>query len=294
MLSVLLEGESLFNDASSIVLFEIFLHLSTAPADGKHPPASLSSQWWNIAKQICWLSLSGAAMGLAVGVVTRLLFKYLHKRHVPPNVEVAATLAGAYGAYLCTEYYVGGSGVIAVVVYGLYGASSYLYGLSSKGRRLGSFFAFWDIASFTINGMVFFFVGCSAMNFFLSLSHTIFQSGSPSGLWTTLTALPVILIAMFGLRWALISIEAPLLSIMGHGLSWQEVLFSTVGGLRGGLALILAQTVIAGHHSVTSPQLKVRNVAGETDAGVECGSRCMPQLTAVSRWSYLHRVWCKV
>lgn len=62
---------------------------------------------------------------------------------------------------------------------------------------------------------------------------------------------------MFGLRWALISIEAPLLSIMGHGLTWQEVLFSTAGGLRGGLALILAQTVIAGHHSVTDPQLKV-------------------------------------
>jgi hypothetical protein len=35
----------------------------------------------------------------------------------------------------CAEYYVHGSGVIGVVVYGLYGASSYLYGFSSKGMR---------------------------------------------------------------------------------------------------------------------------------------------------------------
>lgn len=37
----------------------------------------------------------------------------------------------------------------------------------------------------------------------------------------------------------------------------QEVLFSTVGGLRGGLALILAQTVLAGHSSTQSEELKV-------------------------------------
>lgn len=63
---------------------------------------------------------------------------------------------------------------------------------------------------------------------------------------------------MFGLRWALITLEAPVLSLVGHGLTWQEVLFSTLGGLRGGLALILAQTVIANQGQVTHPGLKVR------------------------------------
>lgn len=37
----------------------------------------------------------------------------------------------------------------------------------------------------------------------------------------------------------------------------QEVLFSTVGGLRGGLALILVQTVVAAHTATPDPRLKV-------------------------------------
>lgn len=60
-----------------------------------------------------------------------------------------------------------GSGVIAVVVYGLYGASSFLWGFSAKGMRQQSFFRFWDVISFVTNGMVFFFVGTSVMNFLL-------------------------------------------------------------------------------------------------------------------------------
>jgi hypothetical protein len=37
----------------------------------------------------------------------------------------------------------------------------------------------------------------------------------------------------------------------------QETVFSTVGGLRGGLALILVQTVVAAHSSTDTSQLKV-------------------------------------
>jgi len=54
-----------------------------------------------------------------------------------------------------------------VVVYGLYGASTYLYGFSSKGLRTGAFFKFLDVLSFMLNGMVFFYVGSSIVNFFI-------------------------------------------------------------------------------------------------------------------------------
>lgn len=57
--------------------------------------------------------------------------------------------------------------MIAVVVYGLYGAATYQYGLSSKGLRTGSFFKFFDVLSFMLNAMVFFYVGSSISNFFL-------------------------------------------------------------------------------------------------------------------------------
>lgn len=67
MLSVLLEGESLFNDASSIVLFEIFLHLGMSSSGDE---ASLRRSMWHIVKLIGWLAASGSLAGLLMGFLT--------------------------------------------------------------------------------------------------------------------------------------------------------------------------------------------------------------------------------
>lgn len=81
--------------------------------------------------------------------------------HSPPSTPPQ------HNTTLPPEYYVRGSGVIAVVVYGLYGTASYCYSLSSKGVRSGSLFKFLDVLSFILNAMVFFYVGSSIVNFFL-------------------------------------------------------------------------------------------------------------------------------
>jgi hypothetical protein len=47
--------------------------------------------------------------GPVVYCVRRLLFKVLHKRHVPTHVEVATVLAGAYTVYLGTGVCGGGA-----------------------------------------------------------------------------------------------------------------------------------------------------------------------------------------
>eukprot|EP00879_Flechtneria_rotunda_P032086 GHRR01035238.1.p1 GENE.GHRR01035238.1~~GHRR01035238.1.p1 ORF type:complete len:281 (+),score=79.07 GHRR01035238.1:449-1291(+) len=192
-----------------------------------------------------------------MGFLTRILLKFLQRRGVPSAVEVAVSLAGAYTAYLCTEYYVGGSGVIAVVVYGIHGAATFLYGFSSKGMRQGTFFKFWDVISVVTNGMVFFFVGASIMNFLISTTAELFRGGGAAALLLTLKALPGVIAAMFLLRLLLMLIEGPLLSLVGPFLTWREILFSALGGLRGGLALILVQTVVAAHGNTHDPQLKV-------------------------------------
>jgi hypothetical protein len=64
-----------------------------------------------------------------------------------------------------TEYYLHGSGVIGVVVYGLYGAATTTYSLSSTARRGGAFQKFWEPLCFVANGAVFFFAGSSIVNF---------------------------------------------------------------------------------------------------------------------------------
>lgn len=97
---------------------------------------------------------------------------------------------------------------------------------------------------------------CPLLCFLRSLTGELFQGGYAAALMLLARSLPAIIAAMFGLRWVLMTLEAPLLSLVGPALNWKEVLFSALGGLRGGLALILAQTVLAAHSTV-DPQLKV-------------------------------------
>jgi len=76
------------------------------------------------------------------------------------------------------------SGVIAVVVYGLYGSATAKWGLSPKVAESGIFDDFWDTIGFAITGMVFFFSGVSCVNFFLRSAQvgllTRYQTQSPS------------------------------------------------------------------------------------------------------------------
>ena len=67
---------------------------------------------------------------------------------------------------LCVLPAVGVSGPIAVVAYGLYGSATGKWGMSGK-VVTGIFDSFWDTISFITNGIVFFFAGCSAVNFFV-------------------------------------------------------------------------------------------------------------------------------
>lgn len=68
--------------------------------------------------------------------------------------------------WLCCIHAAQVSGVIAVVVYGLYGSATAKWGLSPKVAESGVFDNFWDTIGFAITGLVFFFSGVSCVNFF--------------------------------------------------------------------------------------------------------------------------------
>ena len=78
------------------------------------------------------------------------------------------------------------SGVIAVVVYGLYGSATAKWGLSPKVAESGVFDEFWDTIGFGITGMVFFFSGVSSVNFFVRSAQVGWLSLS-LGIWRVIT-----------------------------------------------------------------------------------------------------------
>jgi hypothetical protein len=69
MLSVLLEGESLFNDASSILLFQVFLKGSLEGGSG--PDLDLHTLLPQLVSHTCYLTFAGGACGLLMGFLIR-------------------------------------------------------------------------------------------------------------------------------------------------------------------------------------------------------------------------------
>lgn len=67
--------------------------------------------------------------------------------------------------------------MIAVVVYGLYGSATGRWHMSPRIVESGTFDTFWDTVAFCFNGLVFFFAGASATNFFWRSS----QARAPAG-----------------------------------------------------------------------------------------------------------------
>lgn len=94
-------------------------------------------------------------------------FCITHHSSAPPSLPLspAPAIRRPPPPHTHTEYYLHGSGVIGVVVYGLYGAATTTYSLSSTARRGGAFQKFWEPLCFVANGAVFFFAGSSIVNF---------------------------------------------------------------------------------------------------------------------------------
>jgi NhaP-type Na+/H+ or K+/H+ antiporter len=55
--------------------------------------------------------------------------------------------------------------VIAVAVYGLYGAATNKWDISLKIEAHGAFDAFWETMAFIVNGIIFFYSGVACINF---------------------------------------------------------------------------------------------------------------------------------
>ena len=56
-------------------------------------------------------------------------------------------------------------GVIAVAVYGLYGAATNKWDIHIKIEAGGAFDAFWETIAFIVNGIIFFYSGVACINF---------------------------------------------------------------------------------------------------------------------------------
>lgn len=203
-LQVLLEGESLLNDGTAIVVYTLAVGVV------------MTGEFSIVESLTGFLREAGGGLvvGLGLGWAISLIFRRLDDR----LIETTLTLVLAYSAYLLAQS-LHVSGVLAVVAAGLVSGNLGPRAMTPTTRIL--VFNFWEIAAFLANSFAFLIIGIE-IQISLLLAN-----------WEAITvAIVAVLVAravvIYGLSWA------------GDNLpfAWNHVLFW--GGLRGAISLALA------------------------------------------------------
>ncbi len=209
-LSLLIEGESLFNDGVAVALFQLTLAIILA---GTVPsvPKTIIDFFFSI--------IGGTAVGCALGFGSTKLIR-LFDDHL---LETMLTTIVAYGSYLLAEQF-NVSPVMAVIsagiVLGNYGSHT---AMSSSTRLAVN--SFWEYAAFVVNSLVFLLIG-------MQIKLELFAQY----LIPLAIAIPTVII---GRAVAIYSLSLLLPKQSGY-ISWRWRHILVWGGVRGALCMALA------------------------------------------------------
>lgn len=229
-LSSLVEGESLFNDGTSVVFFKLILALLMSFGVSM-PLESLPAYLTSGFIQFIFVVVGGAVLGGAIGLIFSVITKFFDD-HL---LELTFTTITAYGSFLLAESIaVPGeipglhlSGVVATVAAGLvkgnYGRHT---GMSASTKIIIS--SFWEYAAFFMNSLIFLLIGLEIQISSL-INHWFPISVAIAG---------VLLARVISIYF--LSGFCNLTKLANISMNWQHIL--VMSGLRGALsmALILA------------------------------------------------------
>ena len=217
-LHLLVEGESLFNDGTALVVFRIILGIVLT---GTFSASMLASG----AVDFIFIALGGSLVGLSLGVIFSWLTGKIWNN---PLVEITLSIVLAHSSFIIAEHFLHVSGVIATVIAGLTMGS---YGRSKISPEvLGHMESFWEYFAFVCNSLIFLLVG-------LSIDLTLFFENIQSIFLGTVFVLIARAIAVYtvfpAVEWLKLTENV--------SRSFQTVIFW--GGLRGALAIVMVLTI---------------------------------------------------
>jgi CPA1 family monovalent cation:H+ antiporter len=211
-LHVIIDGESLLNDASAIVLFGLILSL--ARTDG----ASFSFF------QAFWQFFAVFFGGIGVGLLTGLLALLLYQIKCSAVVQGSVSVIGAYCAFFVAEELLGVSGVMAVLVTGLFIGYARRHNPKRYHHFLGEL---WTFNAYVANAMIFLLMG-------ITVTAGMFADRWLAMLLGIAAVLAARAVGIFGMM----PLVSRLPGVEPIGIGYQAVMFW--GGLRGAVTLALA------------------------------------------------------
>jgi CPA1 family monovalent cation:H+ antiporter len=237
---IVLEGESLVNDAMAIILYTTALDIATH--DGRvFSPGSTVLRFLLVA-------LGSIALGLAVGWA----IAWLRRRLDDPPVENTVSLLSGFAAYL-PAYALDLSGVLSVVAAGVYLGRVGPRIVSSRTRLQAQ--EMWQMVVFLLNGLIFILIGLQLRTVLARLSPGLVVT------FILVTALVSLVVVVVRMAWMFPGARLSRLLTPPHrrqpAPSWRSVVVAGWAGMGGvvslAAALALPETVEQGGHVVHLP-----------------------------------------
>ena len=204
-LAAIMEGESLFNDGTALVLVSI---CATVVMQGYAEPSA-------IARMLLVAIVAGLLLGAVGGTVGAFVLRF-----APDDLTaILASLVAVFATSLLTEH-LHGSAVIAVVVAGVMVGHEMRQHLEAS--RVLALQGFWEVAAFVINVWLFLLVGIQL-----------------SGEMLVREAWPIVLavIALHAGRAVAVYICFGALHLSGQGVPWRWQHVMVFGNVKGALSM---------------------------------------------------------
>ncbi len=221
-LSLLVDGESMFNDGTGVIAFKLVSSLVIGGI------AFNANNMFSSLAQFSYVFLGAILFGLGVGYgVTMVLAQARQDRIVATTLTVATAL----GTFILAEHYLHVSGVISTVMVGTVIGN---LGMTKFSAEISDFIEdFWDYVAFVTNSIVFFFIG-AIYNPYLLIAKPL----------TIIATIAMVLVARslsVYITFA-ISNQLPLFKNEPNvPLRWQHLI--NWGGLRGTIPIVLVFTI---------------------------------------------------
>jgi len=224
-LTMLISGESLLNDGTAIVLFQLMMLLF----QGEEVTTGFAIRFF-MRMTIC-ASLLG--VGIAMLALTLIFGSAETRYHSDAMIQVAVTVACCFLCFFMAESELMTSGVITVVSAGVV----FSYFAWPRFASKETMRTIWEFIELLGNTVVFLLAGLLFGHRVLTRRHQAHIDGFDV-FWLLLlyVALTIIRLVMVCILW-------PFLNMCGQRITWQEVVVMTWSGLRGAVGLVLAISV---------------------------------------------------
>ncbi|EOT42827.1 cation:proton antiporter [Enterococcus dispar] len=238
----ILEGEGLLNDASGVTAFQF---ATIALITG-------SFSVWQGSWRLLFASLGGAFVGIVVVWGKRRLMRLIEQLSAQDvTAYLLIELLLPFVAYVFSEI-IGVSGIIAAVVAGV---------MQATGRQKVTLFqaelanvstATWNTIVFTLNGLVFIFLGIEISQVF----SPIWESDVYAN-WLLLLVIVAVTVILFLIRFVFLLLLNLFSAKKSKAKSWQEILLLTFGGVKGTVSLATIFILPTSLHGELFPQRSV-------------------------------------